>query len=65
MNEMTQADYILDHSQMEMRRLMSQAVILRPITEGLLRVAEIGPGMRWRGSYFGLHTKDSVLRTSS
>lgn len=46
MNEMTQAKYILGHSQEEMRRLMLQATILRPFTERLLRNAEIGPGMR-------------------
>ena len=46
MNEMTQARYILGHSQEEMRRLMLQATILRPFTERLLRNAEIGPGMR-------------------
>jgi ubiquinone/menaquinone biosynthesis C-methylase UbiE len=45
-NEMTQARYILGHSQEEMRRLMLQATILRPFTERLLRNAEIGPGMR-------------------
>jgi ubiquinone/menaquinone biosynthesis C-methylase UbiE len=45
-NEMTQATYILGHSQAEIRRLMLQAAILRPFTERLLRNAEIGPGMR-------------------
>jgi ubiquinone/menaquinone biosynthesis C-methylase UbiE len=45
-DEMTQAKYILGHSQEEIRRLMFQAAILRPFTERLLRNAEIGPGMR-------------------
>jgi ubiquinone/menaquinone biosynthesis C-methylase UbiE len=43
---MTQAKYILGHSQEEIRRLMFQAGILRPFTERLLRSAEIGAGMR-------------------
>jgi ubiquinone/menaquinone biosynthesis C-methylase UbiE len=45
-NEMTQAKYILGHSQEEIRRLTFQGAILRPFTERLLRNAEIGPGMR-------------------
>jgi 2-polyprenyl-3-methyl-5-hydroxy-6-metoxy-1,4-benzoquinol methylase len=45
-NELTQAKYILGHSQEEIRRLICQAAILRPFTERLLRNAEIGPGMR-------------------
>jgi ubiquinone/menaquinone biosynthesis C-methylase UbiE len=39
-------DYVLGHSQREIRRLMNQACILRPITERLLRNVKIGPGMR-------------------
>jgi 2-polyprenyl-3-methyl-5-hydroxy-6-metoxy-1,4-benzoquinol methylase len=39
-------DYILGHSQHETRRLMTQAAILRPITERLLRSTGIGQGMR-------------------
>lgn len=46
MNELTQAKYILGHSQEGIRRLICQAAILRPFTERLLRNAEIGPGMR-------------------
>jgi ubiquinone/menaquinone biosynthesis C-methylase UbiE len=46
MNEMTQANYILGHSQEETMRLMLQATILRPFTERLMRNAGIGPGMR-------------------
>jgi ubiquinone/menaquinone biosynthesis C-methylase UbiE len=46
MNDMTQAKYILGHSQQEIGRLMLQATILRPFTERLFRNAEIGPGMR-------------------
>jgi ubiquinone/menaquinone biosynthesis C-methylase UbiE len=39
-------DYVLGHSQREIRRLMTQAAILRPVTERLLRNVKIGPGMR-------------------
>jgi ubiquinone/menaquinone biosynthesis C-methylase UbiE len=39
-------EYILGHSEREIRRLMHQAAILRPITERLLRDAGIGRGMR-------------------
>jgi SAM-dependent methyltransferase len=39
-------DYVLGHSQREIRRLTTQAAILRPITERLMRNAKIGPGMR-------------------
>jgi 2-polyprenyl-3-methyl-5-hydroxy-6-metoxy-1,4-benzoquinol methylase len=39
-------DYVLGHSQREIRRLRTQAVILEPITERLLRNVKIGPGMR-------------------
>ena len=39
-------EYILGHSEREIRRLMHQASILRPITERLLRGAGIGRGMR-------------------
>jgi hypothetical protein len=46
MNDMTQAKYILGHSQQEIGRLILQATILRPFTERLMRNAEIGPGMR-------------------
>jgi ubiquinone/menaquinone biosynthesis C-methylase UbiE len=46
MNEITQAEYILGHSQAEMRRLIFQAGILRPLTERLLQNAGIGSGMR-------------------
>jgi ubiquinone/menaquinone biosynthesis C-methylase UbiE len=45
-NDMTQAKYILGHSQQEIGRLILQATILRPFTERLMRNAEIGPGMR-------------------
>jgi ubiquinone/menaquinone biosynthesis C-methylase UbiE len=38
--------YILGHSQNEIRRLIDQAAILRPITERLLRSAGIERGMR-------------------
>src|SRR5262249_28520104 len=38
--------YVLGHSEAEIRRLTTQAAILRPITERLLRSAGIGPGMR-------------------
>jgi ubiquinone/menaquinone biosynthesis C-methylase UbiE len=46
MHEMTQAKYILGHSQEEIGRLIFQAAILRPFTERLFRSAGIGPGMR-------------------
>jgi len=39
-------NYILGHSEAEIRRLQMQAAILRPITERLLRCAGIQPGMR-------------------
>jgi 2-polyprenyl-3-methyl-5-hydroxy-6-metoxy-1,4-benzoquinol methylase len=39
-------EYILGHSDREIRRLMHQAAILRPITDRLLRGAGIGRGMR-------------------
>jgi ubiquinone/menaquinone biosynthesis C-methylase UbiE len=41
-----EAAYILGHSELELRRLMVQARILRPITERMLRDAGIGAGMR-------------------
>ena len=40
------ADYYLGHSQLELDRLMAQAVVLRPITERLLLKAGLRPGMR-------------------
>jgi len=39
-------NYVLGHSEAEIRRLQTQAAILRPITERLLRCAGIQPGMR-------------------
>ena len=44
--EVRELNYVLGHSQREIRRLMTQAAILRPVTERLLRNAQIGPGMR-------------------
>jgi ubiquinone/menaquinone biosynthesis C-methylase UbiE len=41
-----EASYILGHSEAEIIRLQTQAKILRPITERLLRRAGIRPGMR-------------------
>jgi SAM-dependent methyltransferase len=38
--------YILGHSESEIRRLMLQSVVLRPVTGRLLREAGIAPGMR-------------------
>jgi hypothetical protein len=46
MNNVSCTKYILGHSPAEIQRLMSQAVMLRPITERLLRSAGIEPGMR-------------------
>jgi 2-polyprenyl-3-methyl-5-hydroxy-6-metoxy-1,4-benzoquinol methylase len=46
MNDVSGTKYILGHSPAEIQRLMSQAVMLRPITERLLRSAGIEPGMR-------------------
>jgi protein-L-isoaspartate O-methyltransferase len=46
MNNVSRTKYILGHSPAEIQRLMSQAVMLRPITERLLRSAGIEPGMR-------------------
>ena len=45
-NTMPELEYILGHSGREIRRLMRQAAILRPITERLLRSAGVRPGMR-------------------
>jgi ubiquinone/menaquinone biosynthesis C-methylase UbiE len=42
----TKGEYVLGHSQREIRRLTTQATILRPITERLLQRVEISPGMR-------------------
>src|SRR5262245_10506339 len=39
-------DYILGHTDREVRRLRLQADILRPVTERLLRGAGVRPGMR-------------------
>ncbi len=44
--DMPEIEYILGHSDREIRRLVRQAAILRPITERLLRGAGIGRGMR-------------------
>ncbi len=44
--EVKGSDYVLGHSQREIRRLRTQAAILRPITERLLRNVKIGPGVR-------------------
>jgi hypothetical protein len=46
MNNVSGTKYILGHSPAEIQRLMRQAVMLRPITERLLRSAGIEPGMR-------------------
>lgn len=43
---MHHVDYILGHSDSELRRLMLQAAVLRPITERLLHECGIEPGMR-------------------
>jgi ubiquinone/menaquinone biosynthesis C-methylase UbiE len=43
---MPETKYILGHWEREIRRLMLQVAILRPITERLLRSAGIGRGMR-------------------
>src|ERR1700728_925907 len=42
----TKAQYLFGHSPAEIRRLIIQSEILRPITERLLRSAGIGTGMR-------------------
>src|SRR5438309_1192712 len=42
----SETKYVLGHSPSEIRRLVSQAAILRPITERLLRTAGVGRGMR-------------------
>jgi 2-polyprenyl-3-methyl-5-hydroxy-6-metoxy-1,4-benzoquinol methylase len=41
-----EVEYILGHSPAEIRRLMLQAALLKPITERLLREAGLAPGMR-------------------
>ena len=38
--------YFLGHSQIEMKRLIAQGEVLRPITERMLRMAGLRPGMR-------------------
>jgi hypothetical protein len=43
---MPEVPYILSHSDTELRRLMLQAAILKPITERLLREAGLIEGMR-------------------
>ena len=43
---MPDVPYVLGHSRAELRRLMLQAAILRPITARLLREAGLTPGMR-------------------
>jgi SAM-dependent methyltransferase len=40
------ATYVFGHSDVELRRLITQATTLRPITERLLRNAGLQPGMR-------------------
>ena len=42
----SEGDYVLGHSQREIRRLTTQAAMLRPITERLMQNVKIGPGMR-------------------
>jgi 2-polyprenyl-3-methyl-5-hydroxy-6-metoxy-1,4-benzoquinol methylase len=46
MNNSSETTYILGHSATEIQRLMRQSVMLRPITERLLRSAGIDQGMR-------------------
>ena len=46
MNQQTPKRYVLGHAPEELRRLILQAVILRPVTARLLHDAEIAPGMR-------------------
>src|SRR5439155_18931792 len=41
-----EVEYILGHSPAEIRRLMLQAALLKPITERLLRESGLAPGMR-------------------
>lgn len=43
---MPQYDYVLGHSDREVRRLGLQAALLRPGTERILRAAGLGPGQR-------------------
>jgi 2-polyprenyl-3-methyl-5-hydroxy-6-metoxy-1,4-benzoquinol methylase len=45
-NTVKKLDYVLGHSQREIQRPISQAALLRPVTERLLRKVKIGPGMR-------------------
>jgi SAM-dependent methyltransferase len=46
MNTVQKLEYAFGHSQREIQRLISQAAMLRPVTERLLRRVKIGPGMR-------------------
>jgi 2-polyprenyl-3-methyl-5-hydroxy-6-metoxy-1,4-benzoquinol methylase len=46
MNTVKKLDYVLGHSQREIQRLISQAAMLGPVTERLLRNVKIAPGMR-------------------
>ena len=43
---MTKVEYILGHSESEIRRLVLQAAMVRPLTERLLLNAGLAPGMR-------------------
>ena len=45
-NDVAETEYIFGHSDREIRRLVHQGAILRPITERLLRGAGIGRGTR-------------------
>lgn len=42
---MTKHAYVFDNDPQELRRLILQAAVLRPVTERLLRVAQLGKGM--------------------
>jgi cyclopropane fatty-acyl-phospholipid synthase-like methyltransferase len=45
MNTVKKLEYVFGHSQREIQRLISQAAILRPVTERLLRNVKIRAGM--------------------
>jgi SAM-dependent methyltransferase len=46
MNTVKSLDYVLGHSQREIQRLITQAAMVRPVTERLLTKVNIGRGMR-------------------
>jgi hypothetical protein len=57
--------YILGNSPTEIRRLMRQAALLKPITERLLREAGLAPEVARDGRKASRHPRNDVGRTES